>query len=327
MSSLAPGIEIEKRIIDTLVTVLNYEEMIRTDGKDLRRRYFPTDVVDKMETNNNGESSHSTSLSGDRVDRPGPEEPGSDGPVDGTKARPMSPATLALMCDEGDTMFVESTNINGLRDHGADHFPNGQVITETYAEQEKILLTMFRDCLNKFITFGELKETQCSSLARNDFRSQSQIKPVESSTTNTLQVPFINGFPKAASSQNNQNYTNMKIPSHAGNSDLRVTVLNYEERIRTDGKDLRRHYFPTDAVVKEYQEKDKNRIKTGQKREAWQSQEKFKAVAVERGRKTEENKKRMAENAYTYQKLFNFKIKKKRKGPDMQFFQSINHRG
>ncbi|GJW00066.1 hypothetical protein Tco_1555317, partial [Tanacetum coccineum] len=45
MQSLAPGIEIEKQIIDTFVTVLNYEERIRTDGKDLRRRYFPTDAV------------------------------------------------------------------------------------------------------------------------------------------------------------------------------------------------------------------------------------------------------------------------------------------
>nr|GEV28634.1 hypothetical protein [Tanacetum cinerariifolium] len=45
MQLLAPGIEIEKQIIDTLVTVLNYEERIRTDGKDFRRRYFPTDAV------------------------------------------------------------------------------------------------------------------------------------------------------------------------------------------------------------------------------------------------------------------------------------------
>nr|GEW59034.1 peptidase C48, SUMO/sentrin/Ubl1 [Tanacetum cinerariifolium] len=45
MQSLAPDIEIEKQIIDTLVMVLNYEERIRTDGKDLRRRYFPTDTV------------------------------------------------------------------------------------------------------------------------------------------------------------------------------------------------------------------------------------------------------------------------------------------
>nr|GFA40481.1 hypothetical protein [Tanacetum cinerariifolium] len=80
-------------------------------------------------------------------------------------------------------------------------------------------------------------------------------------------------------------------------------------------------------LVKENQEKEKNGIKTRQKQEACRSREKFKAVAVERGRKTEENKKRMAENAYTYQKLFNFKRKKKRKGPEMQFFQSINHRG
>nr|GEZ77080.1 hypothetical protein [Tanacetum cinerariifolium] len=49
---------------------------------------------------------------------------------------------------------------------------------------------------------------------------------------------------------------------------------------------------PPVATVKENQEKDKNLIKTGQKREAWRSQEKFKAVAVERGRKTEENKKK-----------------------------------
>ncbi|GKC65877.1 200 kDa antigen p200 [Tanacetum coccineum] len=47
MQSLAPGTETEKQIIDTLVTVLNYEERIRTVGKDLRRRYFPTDAVNQ----------------------------------------------------------------------------------------------------------------------------------------------------------------------------------------------------------------------------------------------------------------------------------------
>nr|GEZ36191.1 hypothetical protein [Tanacetum cinerariifolium] len=73
------------------------------------------------------------------------------------------------------------------------------------------------------------------------------------------------------------------------------------------------------SVVKENKEKDKNRIKTGQKREAWQSREKFKADAVERGRKTEENKKRMAENAYTYQKLFKIKENKKRKGRSCKY--------
>nr|GEZ78271.1 hypothetical protein [Tanacetum cinerariifolium] len=51
---------------------------------------------------------------------------------------------------------------------------------------------------------------------------------------------------------------------------------------------------------------EQNRIKTGQKREAWRSPEKSKAVAVGRGRKTEENAKRMIENAYTVKELFKF---------------------
>nr|GEU54331.1 phospholipase-like protein [Tanacetum cinerariifolium] len=51
--------------------------------------------------------------------------------------------------------------------------------------------------------------------------------------------------------------------------------------------------------VKEKTRKGQNRIKTGQKREACRSQEKFKAVAVDKGSKTEENAKRMVENAYT----------------------------
>nr|GFB38435.1 putative reverse transcriptase domain-containing protein [Tanacetum cinerariifolium] len=72
--------------------------------------------------------------------------------------------------------------------------------------------------------------------------------------------------------------------------------------------------------------KGQNRIKTGQKQEACQSQEKFKAVAVERGRKTEENKKRMVENAYTVKKLCKFKEKKKREGPFLQFKESTTTR-
>nr|GEV11579.1 putative reverse transcriptase domain-containing protein [Tanacetum cinerariifolium] len=51
---------------------------------------------------------------------------------------------------------------------------------------------------------------------------------------------------------------------------------------------------PWKGAVKENQEKDKNRIKTGQKREAWRSQEKFKE-------------------------------KKKREGPYVQFKESSNH--
>ncbi|GJY04552.1 peptidase C48, SUMO/sentrin/Ubl1 [Tanacetum coccineum] len=45
IQSLATGITIQKQIIDTFVTVLNYEEMIRSGGKDKRRHYFPTNDV------------------------------------------------------------------------------------------------------------------------------------------------------------------------------------------------------------------------------------------------------------------------------------------
>nr|GEV56683.1 hypothetical protein [Tanacetum cinerariifolium] len=68
--------------------------------------------------------------------------------------------------------------------------------------------------------------------------------------------------------------------------------------------------------------KGQNRIKTGQKREACLSREKFKAVAVNRGRKTEQNAKRMAKNANAVKSYSSFKRKKKRKGQEMKFLQS-----
>nr|GEX70458.1 DNA-directed DNA polymerase [Tanacetum cinerariifolium] len=80
-------------------------------------------------------------------------------------------------------------------------------------------------------------------------------------------------------------------------------------------------------LVKEISRKGQNRIKTRQKREAWRSWEMSKAVTVERARKTEENKKRMNENAYTVKKLFKFKRNKKRQGPKVQLHESIKFRG
>nr|GEV21329.1 hypothetical protein [Tanacetum cinerariifolium] len=73
--------------------------------------------------------------------------------------------------------------------------------------------------------------------------------------------------------------------------------------------------------------KGQNRIKTKQKREAWRSQEKSKTVTVGRGRKTEQNAKRMARNANAVKSYSSFKRKKKRKGLEMQMLQSINHKG
>nr|GEU78165.1 hypothetical protein [Tanacetum cinerariifolium] len=72
--------------------------------------------------------------------------------------------------------------------------------------------------------------------------------------------------------------------------------------------------------------KGQNRNKTGsnqEKREAWRSREKSRAVSMDRARKTEENAKRMVENARTVKKLLKFKERKKGQGPYLQFLQSI----
>nr|GFA31365.1 reverse transcriptase domain-containing protein [Tanacetum cinerariifolium] len=79
------------------------------------------------------------------------------------------------------------------------------------------------------------------------------------------------------------------------------------------------------SQVKNKREKDKIVIKPDQikkKGEAWRSQEKFKAVTMDKGRKNEENAKRMVENAYTVKKLLKFKKGKKRQGPNLQIDQS-----
>nr|GFA03786.1 retrovirus-related Pol polyprotein from transposon TNT 1-94 [Tanacetum cinerariifolium] len=51
---------------------------------------------------------------------------------------------------------------------------------------------------------------------------------------------------------------------------------------------------------------EQNRIKTGQKREAWRSSGNSRVVSVDRARKTEENTKRMVKNANTVEKLLKF---------------------
>ncbi|XWS26832.1 hypothetical protein CRYUN_Cryun26dG0063900 [Craigia yunnanensis] len=96
--------------------------------------------------------------SANQAGKAGPEDSSSDG-ADMPKGRPMSPGTLALMCDEQDTMFMAAAS-NGIMDHGcstSSELPYGKGITEIYAEQERVVLTKFRDCLNRLITFGEIK--------------------------------------------------------------------------------------------------------------------------------------------------------------------------
>ncbi|KAJ7969589.1 protein tesmin/TSO1-like CXC 5 [Quillaja saponaria] len=112
--------------------------------------------------------------SANQAEKISPENSSSDG-ADVSKARPMSPGTLALMCDEQDTMFMAAPSPNGLMSNACNtssQSPYGQGMTEAYAEQERIVLTKFRDFLNRLITMGEINETKCSSLARSELENQ-----------------------------------------------------------------------------------------------------------------------------------------------------------
>ena len=97
--------------------------------------------------------------SGNNAEKISPCEFNSDG-ADVSKGRPMSPGTLALMCDEQDALFMAGSSPEGLMGNGCNtssQLLHGQGVSEVYAEQERVVLTKLRDCLNRLITLGEIK--------------------------------------------------------------------------------------------------------------------------------------------------------------------------
>ncbi|PIN08303.1 Metallothionein-like protein [Handroanthus impetiginosus] len=131
-----------------------------------------------------------------------PEESNSDG-ADVSKGRPMSPSTLALMCDEQDTLFTTAASPNRIevQNNVSSQSPLERGMTEAYAEQERIVLTKFRDCLNRLITLGEIKETKYSSLARTESGSEKDLpvnSPSDAQTGTGNQQPISNGIAKIA---------------------------------------------------------------------------------------------------------------------------------
>ncbi|KAK9697688.1 hypothetical protein RND81_08G054300 [Saponaria officinalis] len=128
---------------------------------------------------------------GNETDKIGPDDSNADG-NDLSRSRPMSPLTLALRCDEQDTTYMASGSPDGLANHvqTSPQLPEQSIRdVDVYAEQEKIVLTKFRDCLNRLTTYGELKETKCSSLARCDFISHQAVG-------NGIAKPRTDGFNK-----------------------------------------------------------------------------------------------------------------------------------
>ncbi|KAK4756960.1 hypothetical protein SAY87_007087 [Trapa incisa] len=139
------------------------------------------------------------------LDKSGRDDSDTGTSSDAPTQRPMSPGTLALMCDEQDTMFLASASPDGLIGGSGNpsvQLTNGKGVTEIYREQERLVLTALRDCLNKLITVGEIKETTYSSLARDELGSQEDPvtngTPSERSRVGDFQNPE-NGLPKAIS--------------------------------------------------------------------------------------------------------------------------------
>lgn len=90
--------------------------------------------------------------------------------ADMSKSRPMSPGTLALMCDEQDMAFIAATPPKGLSYGGnsSSELPRGHGLNEAYAEQERVVLSKFRDCLTRLITFGDIKKEKKYSMSQSE---------------------------------------------------------------------------------------------------------------------------------------------------------------
>ncbi|KAH0463358.1 hypothetical protein IEQ34_007940 [Dendrobium chrysotoxum] len=155
-------------------------------------------------------------LSGTHADKMSTEESGSD-LVDVQKVgRPMSPGTLALMCDEQDMLFMSSEDPNP-----PSRLPYNQSVTEVYAEQEKCVLMAYRESLLKLINCGTAKEAKFSSMSLKADKCSHQ-EPVNNSmgrvaSSGAMQLSeIVNAFPA---------FSNSNVPSRVGNQTIQNGLL------------------------------------------------------------------------------------------------------
>ena len=86
-------------------------------------------------------------------DRPASSMGPDDGDADRPQ-RPMSPGTLALMCDEKDPLFTAPPSpIGGLAAEEVNTSGSSHAAL-LYAEQERAILLEYRDCLRRLISVG-----------------------------------------------------------------------------------------------------------------------------------------------------------------------------
>lgn len=74
--------------------------------------------------------------------------------------RPLSPGTLALMCDEEDATFMASDTPSTVPESNASmnlKLASKNGLDRLYAEQERLVLTQLHCFLNKLITCGSIE--------------------------------------------------------------------------------------------------------------------------------------------------------------------------
>ncbi|KAG0599310.1 hypothetical protein M758_12G142100 [Ceratodon purpureus] len=99
---------------------------------------------------------------GKSSDRPASSMGPDDGDADRPQ-RPMSPGTLALMCDEKDPLFTAPPSpIGGLAAEEVNTSSSSHA-ARLYAEQERAILLEYRDCLRRIISVGSRRASQHSN--------------------------------------------------------------------------------------------------------------------------------------------------------------------
>ncbi|KAH0901374.1 hypothetical protein HID58_040877 [Brassica napus] len=163
-----------KALCSVLVAVAGEAAKTLTDKRNETETCLASSAQDNSQGNKDVEM---VAADGNQADKSEPEGSNSDA----SKGKPLSPATLALMCDEQDTIFmVAAAEPNGSVDPGGCG-TNSQEKSEIYAEKERVVLTKFRDCLSRLISYAEIKESKCSYLARRHI----QPPPTASATVKT----------------------------------------------------------------------------------------------------------------------------------------------
>ncbi|MCL7033823.1 hypothetical protein MKW94_002104, partial [Papaver nudicaule] len=149
------------------------------------------------------------------------DDPRSDG-SDLPNGRPMSPGTLALMCDEQDTMFMAAASPNGrLGNGGNTPLPSGYgpETTGLYAEQERRVLTAFRDSLQHLVQRGTIKETKLTT--RSEPPGSQLVQPTSNGTLRPLHPASTTELSQSLSASNNNLSRKVGLPNENGKQDQR----------------------------------------------------------------------------------------------------------